>query len=126
MRRGVSKYPELAGFSGAEYIRAWERLKATELEALGLTTRATARVRGKLVRNPDLIGLPPKLYNAIRARRYRARRTEKLSELLESIAKFMRLAYDSLPPALRVKAIELAVRLAVVRRHNQKRKVRVV
>ena len=104
MNRGVSKYPALVGLSGAEYVRAWERMKRDELDALGLTTRQTVRVRGKMVRNPDLIGLPPNLYNAIRARRLRARKNVALSALLDRIVAFVAEAYSSLPEPLRADA----------------------
>lgn len=89
MKRNVSKYPELAGLMGAEYIRGWERLKARELDAQGLTTRRTVRVRRPMVRLDDLRGLSRRDYNRLRARRWRARRRE-VPSVLELQWKFMR------------------------------------
>jgi len=125
MRLGSSKYLRLSPLTGAAYGREWERMRAEELDAQGRTTRGTPRVRGKMVRYGDLIGLPPKLYNALRARRWRASRKMSLDKFLDRIAALLANGYEFLPEDLRIEARTLASQMATVKRHNRQRKVRV-
>lgn len=73
MKKGVSKYPELTGLSGRTYSHAYDAMKTRNFQALHLTSRGTVRRRSLPSDYHDLRGLPRKVYNRIRARRWRAR-----------------------------------------------------
>lgn len=126
MKKGVSKYPELAGLHGHDYIRAHGRLVTAMLHRKGLTSRETTPVRAQMDRLPDLRrGLPRNVYDALRARRWRAKHTVSLAKFMDEIATLVARAYEFLPPELRQNATALAVRMAKVAKHNRKRKVRI-
>lgn len=74
MKRNVSKYPELAGLHGQEYVAAWHKLRCRKLQEQNLTKRGTPRCNRVPERLSDLQGLSKREYNKLRARRLRARR----------------------------------------------------
>lgn len=84
MKRGISKYPQLAGLQGRAYQTAWEKLKREELSAQCRTVRGTVRKRRIPQPHPELCGLPTREYNRLRARIWRRQRRE-LPTVLEML-----------------------------------------
>jgi hypothetical protein len=90
--------------------------KSAEREAAGLTTRGTARVYRRWE--------TPALPRHVRARM--SRRYLTMADLMDRVAVVLGKAQAWLPAELRGESTLLARQLATVKRHNKKRRVRIV
>jgi len=95
--------------------RYWHK-RATERGQANLTTRGTPRV----YRRWETPGLP----RHVRTRM--TRRYAPLAEVMDRVAMVLARAQEWLPKDLRNETTALARQLATVKRHNKKRKVRIV
>lgn len=93
----------------------WRRIADARVAA-GLTTRGTVRKYRRSVE--------PGLPRHIRARM--TRRYTTMAELMDRIAILLAMAQTWLPGELKHASAALARQLATVKRHNKKRKVRIV